>query len=627
MRRRWQCYALFVSACFFPATAEAVDCSTLPTQFTGNEFPTGNFFSNFKNSCYLIPFNTSNGQGGEGADLNASYNKLFYQVNPKYEIIIVGNFPNTRFFSVTAYDAHGASAGSINDADIVPLTSSYFNPYQPGNTFADGQQYSVAISFGGTLGTVETGCSTDGFNVDVNTIDASQRHRGMDWNSDPRLYNSNPNFPPHIVDTPQHTNPNTGGVLLLRNYLDISPPGANLYAIVRDMASGCAYPSEYAVNTLQVITANSNVGNLWVDGVQANLHRVYEYNYLPQLCFASDHAQNRLLWSRGTQYLSGSDPAGSYIHAPVPDGLPQSLAAAGEVMRIRFRLPKMPATPCTNGCSLSGSEQLRYESLSFQNEATTLASLADTAFTQDPDGNVTLIVGTGASIPSRISAANGYTVLDLTTIAGYDQLRSINLRDILPAATFNCSGAIVPYRTAVYTPAGGLMDEYLPVVDYVTPDSLPNVATPLQPSNSCGVLPDGEAHPVPGCAVVDPKPAKIASLNTQCPAPGCNTVVAQAQPPLTIVGGGFGVFPGDLPFSGVTAFLKITDTTQGWDAGYTGDTCTVAISSWDTNRIQLVVRNNQSTTCTLAAGDQLTVKVWNPQSMTSSSRTVTVASN
>jgi hypothetical protein len=627
MKRNWSGYRIFLGVCLLPGVAYAIDCASLPTQFTGNEFPNGNFFSNFDNSCYLIPFTATGGQGGQGADLNAVYNKLFYQVNPKYEIIIVGTYPNTRFFSVTAYDAHGAPGQTLNDADIVPLTSAYINPYAEGNSYAAGQKYAVSVGLGGTYGTLENGCMADGYNVDVNAIDASQRHQGMDWNSDAAVYKANPTFTNHIVDTPQHTNPNTGGVLMVRNYLDISPPGANLYAIVRDMASGCAYPAEYAVNTLQVVTVNPTLGNTWVDGIQANLHSIYENDYLPQLCFASDHPTNMLPWARGTEYISGADPAGSYIRAVVASGVPQNLAAAGRVMRIRFRIPQVPQTPCVAGCSLSGNEQLRYESLSFQNGVNTLASLPDSAFTQDANGNVTLVVGTGATIPSSVSTANGYTVFDLSAVPGYEQLTMLNLRNILPAATFNCSGEIVPYRTAVYTPAGGLMDEYLPVVDYPMATGLPSVATALPPANSCGILPNGLASPGPGCSVVASNPAKITALTTQCAAPGCNEVVVQAQPPLTIVGGGFGDFPGDLPFTGVTAYLEITDTTQNWDAGYTGDTCNVAMSSWANNRIQLVANVNQNGSCPLAAGDQLTVKVWNPQSMTSSSMTVTVASN
>src|SRR5450759_2922368 len=37
-----------------------------------------------------------------------------------------------------------------------------------------------------------------------------------------------------------------------------------------------------------------------------------------------------------------------------------NLASAGEVIRMRFRLPTTPPTPCTNGCSRSGNEQMRY---------------------------------------------------------------------------------------------------------------------------------------------------------------------------------------------------------------------------------------------------------------------------
>jgi hypothetical protein len=71
MKRGWSVYALFVGVSLFPGMAHAQDCSGLPTQFTGNEFPTGNFFSNFNNSCYLIPFATGNGSGTEGSDLNS----------------------------------------------------------------------------------------------------------------------------------------------------------------------------------------------------------------------------------------------------------------------------------------------------------------------------------------------------------------------------------------------------------------------------------------------------------------------------------------------------------------------------------------------------------------------------
>lgn len=626
MIRRWLAYASFALIGFCPQMARAINCSGLPTSFTGNEFPKGDFFSNFNNSCYVIPFTSGGGQGGEGGDTNSIYNKLFYQVNPNLQIVILGTFSNTRFFSITAYDSHGATSQTINDEDIVPLTSSYINPYAPGVSFVNGQKYSVPVNLGGTYGNMETGCMTTGYNVDVNAMDASQRHRGMDWNSDPSVFKANPVFPLHEVDTPQHTNPNTAGILMGRNYIDLTP-NITLYAIVRDMASGCAYPADYAVNTLHAVTNNPTVGNSWLNSTQAELHRVYEHSYLARLCFQSDPS-NMLTWARGTEYVPGDDPAGSYISALTPANLPANLAAGGRVMRFRFRLPTTPPTPCTNGCSRTGNEQMRYMSISFQDPGgDTLISLDDAAFVQDPNGYVTLIVGTGVTIPPQISAANGYTVLDLSAFPNYQQLQSVYLRNILPSGFFNCAGSIVPYRTRVATPAGGLMDVYLPVVDYPTPGGLPATATPLVPANSCGVLPDGQANKLPACSVVQPKLLAIGTVTTQCQQQGCNTVVTQPQPPLEIVGGGFGDFAGTLPFNGVSGYLKISDTTQGWDAGYTGDTCTVSISSWASNLIQLAANVNQNGQCPMASGDQLTVTVWNPQSLFSTSLTVTVAAN
>ncbi len=84
-----------------------------------------------------------------------------------------------------------------------------------------------------------------GYNVSANTLDATQRHPGMDWNSDTGVWLQKPNFPDHVVDTPQHSNPNTAGVVMIRAYLDDTPSeyATNPQIIVRDVASGCASPS------------------------------------------------------------------------------------------------------------------------------------------------------------------------------------------------------------------------------------------------------------------------------------------------------------------------------------------------------------------------------------------------
>jgi len=595
--------------------SNSTNCQGLPTSFTGNQFPTGDFFSNFDNVCYTIPLPSGNGKLGSYGDLNSIYNQIYFKVNPAYQIILLGNFPQARYFSIAVYDEHSAVSQLLDDVKIVPLTSQYVNPYAPGVAYVSGQQYAVPINLGGTPGVPQTGCMMNGYNVDANALDGTRRHAGMDWNSDAGVFSKYPKFAYHVVDTPEHTNPNTAGVLLIRNYLDDPPmTGPNTPSvIVRDVASGCAYPASYAVNTLQVV-ATGSTGSGWLAKVQGQAHNFYEEDYLPKLCWGTDK-QNALVWLRQTEYVAGANTDTGYLDATVPSALPAALAAAGEVMRFRFRLPTTPPTPCTNGCSRSGTEQMRYASLSFQSPGgLTLASVADSAFTQTGGGYVTLIVGTGAAIPSWITPANGYTFLNLTAISGYQNLNLVALRDILPASTFNCAGQYVPYRTIENTAAGGLLGEYLPVVDYPVASSLPPVASPLIQADACGIFPNGQGGVIPYCGVFNPPAITITSVVTQCAAPGCAAFVAQPQPPMTIVGAGFGNFPYGMPFTGTSNYLEINNTTEGWDAGYGKDSCTVSISGWASNRIQLVANVNQNGNCVLAPGDQLTIKVWNPQS-------------
>jgi hypothetical protein len=269
---------------------------------------------------------------------------------------------------------------------------------------------------------------------------------------------------------------------------------------------------------------------------------------------------------------------------------------------------------------------MRYTSVSFAApNGLTLASVADSSFTLDPNGYVTLIVGTGATIPSWITPANGYTFLDLTAINNYQGLDLMSMRNILPANNFNCSAEILPYRTLEYTPNGGLMDEYVPLVDYPVALSLPPTAGEVTPSNSCGIFPpNGQAGVQPACGVFKPPHVTISGAVTQCSAPGCTQFTAQPSPPIEILGAGFGEFPLGLPYIGNSNFLEIHDITQGWYAGYGMDPCDVYLDSWATNRISIVTDWNQNPLCTVNAGDQLDITVWNPQSTTGTKATISV---
>jgi hypothetical protein len=71
-------WSLFLGLCLLPGVARAMDCSNLPTSFSGDPFPTGDFFSNFNNPCYTISLATGNGVNEYG-DLNAQYSVIYYK--------------------------------------------------------------------------------------------------------------------------------------------------------------------------------------------------------------------------------------------------------------------------------------------------------------------------------------------------------------------------------------------------------------------------------------------------------------------------------------------------------------------------------------------------------------------
>jgi hypothetical protein len=632
-------------ACLTPP-AHAKNCSNLPTQFNGNQFPTGNFFTNFNNNCYLIPLIAGDGSVNEQGDLNSVYNKLYFNINPNlppYEIIILGNFPNARYFSIGLYDNHSAITQNLTDINIVPLTSSDMNPFQPGVTYVSGQRYGIAIHLGGTPGAVQTGCMMTGYNVESNVMDGTQRHPYMNWNLAPAFFGPPPySHPDHEVDTPGHTHPNTAGVAIIRNYLDLTPTAGNQpHVIVRDVASGCAYPAAYVESTMNVISLNAKTGNTWQNQIQVQQHNLYA-SWQSTDCWGIIPA-SKIQWLREDEYISGANPDSGYLLGYVPAGLPQTLFNAGEVFRLRFRVPTTPPTPCTNGCVRSGNEQMRYTSISFQVPGGgTLASLPDscpanpvapcTPLIQDANGYVTLIVGTGVAQPSWVTAANGYTWLDLSKTGNpnYMQLNEIAIRNILATGGFDCAVQFVPYKVDQATTAGaGLMGNYAPVIDYPVATALPPAASPVTGLSSCAVYPDGPPEVYsssnPKCGVQLAPPVTIAALTTQCPKPGCNQVVTQPNPPISIVGTGFGSFPLGIPYSGNSNFVYIADSTQNWNAGYAGSPCTVTIGEWSGTAISLVANVNQNGACPMAAGDQLTVTVWNPQTLSSASLTVTVA--
>src|SRR4029079_3201637 len=128
----------------------------------------------------------------------------------------------------------------------------------------------VPISLGGVVGKTETGCSMNAYNKQPNAMDATQRHPDMDETSDLGVLQLNPHFPAHVVDTPQHTNPNTAGILMLRAYVNATPGSyaTDTHVLLSAVASGCAYPADYAENVLKAVVQSSAEGGSWIDQKQ-----------------------------------------------------------------------------------------------------------------------------------------------------------------------------------------------------------------------------------------------------------------------------------------------------------------------------------------------------------------------
>ncbi len=655
-----------------------------------------------------------------GGDRNSAYFQMFYSIahansivdsrgNPcRFELVIVGTFPDSRHFSITDNDMHYSATQHLADYEINPVSPAVGNPFQAGQPYTGMQHYLVPVALGYLSSNTSTACSIPRFEQ-VNLLDATQRHASVDWNTDVQHPNGGA---AHKVDLPMHPIPpgthangsNTAGSLTIRSYLAPSActgapgsgavtctfpnPAQTPYLMVRDARTGCAYPVQTLIDngwlddpnatpdpvvypaTAIVSTADragQGYTTGWNDANQHYQHTVYS-SLIPQACYANggpDAAQfpNQVAWVRGPEWLGSQAPDDSYLGGavsaadlrnmqPVQPGGP-----AQQVMRFRFQLPDLPDTPCVApySCTLNGTEQLRYMSLTFGYQApgsstlpsapVSIVSLADSAFaiTLDQTGNryVTLLVSAGGDLPDwlkqtahGVTAAaqgvypptpqfnprkpatpgnysvwqvNGYAVLDLSQFPAFAGVCSgatcslpllIGIRDTLPGAGFQCSGAAVPFGTALYTNIQGtgsnLMGPYIPLVDYLDPNLLPAQAgAPVLPSAAyCGILPDTNPGTTPlGKSVMYPtqywpgactgalnctaQPAAaqptITFVSTQrttlagtssppCtdPSDPCTQVIAQArqdqgqwQPamPLQIIGTGFGFLPRtNLPF-------------------------------------------------------------------------------
>lgn len=97
----------------------------------------------------------------------------------------------------------------------------------------------------------------------------------------------------------------------------------------------------------------------------------------------------------------------------------------------------------------------------------------------------------------------------------------------------------------------------------------------------------------------------------------------EPNPVLVIKGNGFGDFLGTIPQKGDSPGLRMIDKSRDWEAGYQaprsvlGDICDVTLSMWSDTTIIAAANVGAHKLgpfgCRIAAGDQIEVDVWNPQ--------------
>lgn len=464
----------------FPAMLKGQGCRNLPPPD-----PSRNFIENFLTPCYQISLAEQTNNPHYGEDRNTTYSTIFYRVNPQYELILIGEYPQARYMSIVPYDDHLAIVSSLYDSQITPLPG-YQNPYLPGGRFTEDQLYMAVIQLGGSPpATVAPGCDMNGANYGVNIFNASRRHPGISWNGVAGL-------PP---DTPPHDDagPSRGGQIEVRANLKQADAGnvqlSNPVILVRDLSTGCAVPASQALqrsyqpdDPQKVLTGSGQVAKNWLDQTQISTHQWYARDFQQRFCYARDPS-NSVVWLGSKEYARSLSPNTGYLHGSIP----QRSITTTTFMRLRFKMPVTPTLPCA-GCSLTGVEQLRYWSLSFVAAgSSTLATLSDPGVVTDPDNNATVIVGFGAQPPAWVTASNYYTYMDLS--GAKDRLPSMVLRTILPGGGFQCAVQNVPFNTMEYHPLGGYMGDYVPVADFVSGDAIPLQATPLPPLNSCDLTP------------------------------------------------------------------------------------------------------------------------------------------
>ena len=457
--------------------------------------PALNFLRNFLAPAYYMPIYPLDVRA-LGGDLTAVYDQAYIRNSPNLELLLIGEFPRARFFSITVYDDHGATIDTIHDAELVPLRPDQANPYRKGGPAGlEDVLYAVRIRLGeGFIESPVAGCGMQGMDATSNVLDARWRHT-----AGTRYSAAESHFSVTARDgigTIVHDDSasNAGTFIVVRRYLEENDANKGAFDLtrplvfVRTTATGCAANMWELVGRPQPDPSAALPASAWyaygntMTATQVDAHLLHAAAK-PLTAPEGLDPGNRLAWYAGPEYVLATNSHTGYLGAAVSDaGQPAMLNARGQVMRMRFRLPTMPCQ--ARVCPLTGGEDLRYWGLSLVNAArTVVASLSDLDLHPDVNGYVTLILSFGTSLPAQVQASNGYSVVRLPPTT----LRQFTLRNILPSAAFRCAIGKVPFSSSEHTAAGGYMGEYVPFVDFPLASTLPASAAPYVQAGSCPV--------------------------------------------------------------------------------------------------------------------------------------------
>lgn len=398
---------------------------------------------------YILSFSgkSETGSGGPGTatDIQSLYHQITYRVFlsltqeeideltvisglkiiENLEILVLGEFTNSRSLNFTNYDNHSMPTTNIMDVDVGPLSSWYSNPYSTiysENRFDfrlyNPQYYALKIRIGDTYideDSVEPACSLSNYTADQNIIDATLRH-GIDqrwiminasgqWNRE-----FDPGFDPGS---------NLGGQFAVRRYGDETPDDPDHFhtfrpiVVLRETNTGCPIPYrtqgegdeliEYDI-THKVVTNQSHgehiPGSVQVQHTQfhidhGNFWTGFYYGMIPEgeedPAAIFDPNNSNFFWTGGKPFVAAKNPFLGYVEGRFFENyIPAfneeySNPADGDplVLAMHVKLPSDPGFPCEDpgpdGCPGAADSELRYWSMSF----TDIVGEAAYSFSQD----------------------------------------------------------------------------------------------------------------------------------------------------------------------------------------------------------------------------------------------------